>query len=104
MIADKISAVSSDKVFRRIKDVVDLYYLSKVVVFNKDDIVQTLKNSGRKLDDFHGFLHRRSELEHSYEKFRFAGAVDKPPFDEIYRSVLKYIQEVLPKQGDSECR
>ena len=26
MIADKLSAISTDKVFRRIKDVVDLYY------------------------------------------------------------------------------
>ena len=28
MLADKISAVSGDKIFRRVKDVVDLYYLS----------------------------------------------------------------------------
>ena len=103
MIADKISVVSSDKVFRRIKDVVDLYYLSKVFDFNKDDILQTLKNSGRKLEDFHGFLHRCGELEHSYEKFRFAGAVDKPPFEEIYCSVKKYIKAVLPKDRNIDC-
>ncbi|MBO7651062.1 MAG: hypothetical protein J6S79_09995, partial [Lachnospiraceae bacterium] len=30
MIADKVFVVSTDKVFRRIKDVIDLYYLSKV--------------------------------------------------------------------------
>ncbi|MDD4413468.1 MAG: nucleotidyl transferase AbiEii/AbiGii toxin family protein, partial [Oscillospiraceae bacterium] len=35
MIADKVSAVSTDKVFRRIKDVVDLYYISKVFDFDK---------------------------------------------------------------------
>lgn len=103
MIADKISVVSSDKVFRRIKDVVDLYYLSKVFDFNKDEVLQTLKNSGRKLDGFHGFLHRRGELEHSYEKFRFAGAVDKPPFEEIYRSVKRYIKAVLPKDRNIDC-
>lgn len=34
MIADKISVISTDKVFRRIKDVVDLYYISKVFAFN----------------------------------------------------------------------
>ena len=103
MIADKISAVSSDKVFRRIKDVVDLYYLSKAFDFNKDDVLQRLKDSGRQLDSFHGFLHRRSELEHSYEKFRFAGGVDKPPFADVYRAVKKYIKAVLPRERSLEC-
>lgn len=98
MIADKLSAVSTDKVFRRIKDVVDLYYISKVFDFNKDDVMQTLKDSGRPLDTFHGFLHRAEDLRHSYEKFRFAGGVNKPPFDEIYSAVKSYIKAVLPKE------
>lgn len=103
MIADKISAVSSDKVFRRIKDVVDLYYLSKVFEFDKDDVLQRLKDSGRELGSFHGFLHRRGELEHSYEKFRFAGDVDKPPFVDVYRAVKKYIKAVLPRERSMDC-
>lgn len=103
MMADKISAVSSDKVFRRIKDVVDLYYLSKVFDFDKADVLQRLKDSGRELGSFHGFLHRRSELEHSYEKFRFAGEVDKPPFADVYRAVKKYIKAVLPRDRSIDC-
>ena len=98
MIADKLSAISTDKVFRRIKDVVDLYYISKIFDFNRDDVIQTLKDSGRTLDTFQGFLHRTKDLRHSYEKFRFAGGVDKPPFDEIYRAVKSYIKAVLPKE------
>lgn len=98
MIADKLSAVSSDKVFRRVKDVVDLYYLSKVFVFDKEAALQALQNSGRELGNFNGFLHRRSELQHSYDKFRFAGDVDKPPFEEVYRAVKTYIKAVLPKE------
>lgn len=102
MIADKLSAVSTDKVFRRVKDVVDLYYISKVFDFNEAEIMQTLKNSGRTLDNFHGFLHRITELRHSYEKFRFAGGVNKPPFDEVYLSVRSYIKAVLPKEKRRE--
>lgn len=98
MITDKLSAISTDKVFRRIKDVVDLYYISKVFDFNKDDVMQTLKDSGRTLGTFHGFLHRAEDLQYSYEKFRFAGGVNKPPFDEIYRAVKSYIKAVLPKE------
>lgn len=98
MIADKISVVSTDTLFRRVKDVVDLYYISKVFDFDKDDILQTLEASGRSLGDFNGFLHRPEELRHSYEKFRFAGNVNKVPFDEMYRSVKTYIKDILPKE------
>ena len=102
MIADKISAISTDKVFRRIKDVVDLYYISKVFAFNKAEVLETLKASGRSLDSFNGFLHRPDDLRHSYEKFRFSGEVDKPPFDEVYRSVKTYVKDILPKEKDRE--
>ena len=98
MIADKLSVVSTDKIFRRIKDLVDLYYISKTFDFDKTEILQTLEDSGRTLDTFDGFLHRTEELKHSYDKFRFVGGVNKPLFDEVYEEVKSYIREVLPKQ------
>lgn len=100
MTADKIAAVSTDKVFRRIKDVVDLYYLSKVYVFEKDDILQSLSRSGRPLDTFEGFLHRTDDLLHAYEKFRFAGDVEKPTFDEVYGTVKSYLTDFLPAEDE----
>lgn len=101
ILADKIYVVSGDKVFRRIKDVVDLYYLSKVFPFNSADVLRTLKSSGRVLDTFHGFLHEKDSLRHAYEKFRFTGGVDKPPFDEVYSVVRSYVKDILPKE---KCR
>ena len=101
IIADKVAVVSTDKVFRRVKDVVDLYYLSKVFDFNRDDIIQVLKNSGRRVDNFHGFLYRIDELRHSYEKFRFTGGIDKPPFEAVYFAVKSYIKDVLPEEKDT---
>ena len=98
MLADKISAISGDKVFRRIKDVVDLYYLSQVFPFHSADIKQILKDNGRELGAFHGFLHRKSELEHAYDKFRLTGDVNKPPFDDVYTAVKAYIGDILPKE------
>lgn len=105
MIADKICVLSTDRVFRRMKDVVDLYYISKVFSFNKDEILQTLKNNGRKLDMFNGFLHCTDELRHSYEKFRFEGGVSKPSFDVMYNAVKTFIGDVLLQEqnGDNEC-
>lgn len=96
MIADKISAISTDKVFRRIKDVIDLYYISKIFPFNQTEIACTLENSGRKLEPFDAFLYREDDLRHSYERFRFAGGVHKPPFEEVYHTVKDYIKDMLP--------
>lgn len=98
MISDKVAAISTDKVFRRIKDVVDLYYISHVVPFDRAGVLETLKNCGRDLESFNGFLHRPEELRHSYEKFRFAGDVGKPSFEEVYRTVKTYIKDVLSKE------
>lgn len=99
MVADKVSAISTDKVFRRVKDVVDLYYISKAFDFDRADVIQALKNSGKNLDTFHGFLHRTEDLQHSYEKFRFTGGVNKPPFEEVYCAVKLYIKDVLPEEN-----
>ncbi len=102
MIADKVSAISTEKVFRRIKDVVDLYYLSKVFSFDKADVLQTLKANGRELDHFQGFLRQPEELRHAYEKFRLGGDVPKPSFDEVYAAVKTFIKDVLPKEKSRE--
>ena len=102
MIADKVSAISTEKVFRRIKDVVDLYYLSKVFSFDKADVLQTLKANGRELDHFQGFLRQPEELRHAYEKFRLGGDVHKLPFDEVYAAVKKFLKDVLPKEKSRE--
>ncbi len=96
MLADKISAISTDKVFRRIKDVVDLYYLSQVFELDSDCLQQTLTNSGKVLEDFQGFLYGTSDLRHAYEKFRFSGEVNKPSFDEVYAKVKAYLKNILP--------
>ena len=95
MIADKVFVVSTDKVFRRIKDVIDLYYLSKVFAFDKTRVLDVIAQNGRVLGNFEGFLSREDELRHSYEKFRFSGAVNKPAFGEVYSSVKEFLREIL---------
>ena len=98
MISDKVTVISSEKVFRRIKDVVDLYYISHVVPFDRTAVLEILKSSGQKVGNFNGFLHHLEELRHSYDKFRFAPDVSKPPFEEVYRTVKTYIKDILPKE------
>ena len=102
MISDKITAISTDKVFRRIKDVVDLYYISHVIPFDRSAVLENIKNSGRDLESFNSFLYHSEELRHAYEKFRFAGDVSKPPFEEVYRAVKKYIKDILPRERNRD--
>ncbi len=92
MIADKLATVSTEKVFRRIKDVVDLYYLSKTIPCDRAAVESALANSKRTLGDFSDFLHRTEELRHAYEKFRFEGGVGKPSFETVYDGALSYIR------------
>lgn len=102
MLADKIYVVSTNKIFRRIKDLVDIYYISKVFELNKSDIMLTLKNSDRTLEAFKEFLNSKDDLEHAYSKFRFTGDVLKPPFCEVYRTVKSYIKTFLPKEKSKD--
>lgn len=95
MIADKIAVISSDKVFRRIKDIVDIYYISKTFAFEKDSIMRALETSGRTLGNFDAFLNRKEELRHSFEKFRLTADVSKPPFDAVYGGVKNYLSEII---------
>lgn len=97
MIADKLTVLSSNLIFRRIKDLIDLYYFSKAIEFDKDEILDNIEFKGRQLGNFDAFLNRVSDLEHAYSKFELRGTVYKPPFNEVYESVQKYLQPFLPK-------
>ncbi|MBP3869809.1 MAG: hypothetical protein J6E46_02405 [Faecalicoccus sp.] len=55
IIADKVFVISTDKVFRRIKDVIDLFYLVHVIPYDKDAVNEILASSGRTLGDFNSF-------------------------------------------------
>ena len=98
MIVDKISAISTDKVFSRVKDFVDIGYISRISDLDTRSFMRALKDSGRPLGDFGGFLNRKDDLKHAYDKFRFSGNVKKVPFDDVYRSVKSYIRELLPRE------
>lgn len=98
MIADKVASISSDRVFRRIKDVVDLYYLSQVVLPDREYLDRTLNENGRKLGTFDGFFRRKSDVRHAYEKFRFEGGVEKPDFEEVYGRAASFLIGLYPEE------
>lgn len=70
--------------------------------FNPFEIEKVLRDSGRTLGNFDDFLHRADDLRHSYDKFRFAGGVNKPPFEEVYDGVKEYIKDMVPREIDCD--
>lgn len=100
MLADKLSVVSSEKIFRRIKDLIDLYYTAQVYTPNWQEVLQAVKDNGRTLGSFDYFLNKIDELRYAYNKFRFDGGISKPAFEDVYQTVREYISEVLPVNCD----
>lgn len=52
MLADKLSVISGDKVFRRVKDLIDLYYAAQVYTPDWQKVLQAVKDTGRTLGSF----------------------------------------------------
>lgn len=39
---------------------------------------------------------------YTYDKFRFEGNVNKPPFNEVYKQVKAFTKDILPRQRDRD--
>lgn len=85
MFADKMHGISTNKVFRRLKDVFDLFLLSSLTGYNTQDTYIIYRTVGRELGDFDGFTHRIGDLKHAYEKLH--GITNKPDFHVVYDRV-----------------
>ena len=89
VLSDKISAASSDRIFRRAKDLIDIYALAHCVTVRTDNIRHIWERESRELGDFNAFIYRRDELRHSYEKLRRVSA--KPEFDTLYDYLTSFL-------------
>lgn len=95
MISDKLFVLSGDKIFRRIKDLLDLYYAAQIYTPDWQEVLRIMKANGKTPGSFDAFLNKKDELRHAYDKFRFEGDVYRPEFDNVYQTVFDYIATVL---------
>ena len=78
-------------IFRRAKDIVDVYALAHCVRVCTSEIFAVYsKNPDREVGAFDELYNRRQDVEHSYEKLR--GIEKKPPFDEMYAYIKNFIR------------
>ena len=90
ILADKISVLSSKMIFRRAKDIVDVYALAHCVEVHTEGIYDVYrKNPARVLGTFDELYKRRQDVEHAYEKLR--GIEGKPDFINVY----SYLSELV---------
>lgn len=89
ILCDKLSSLSGDKIFRRVKDMVDVFALSKCVTIKTQEIYDLANSTGRVINGFNAFLTKPTELEHAYGKLR--GVDNKPTFSEVYEHLKKFV-------------
>ena len=87
MLADKISTISTQRVFRRSKDLIDLYILSKCTKFDASAVMKIAQE--RDMEDFSVFLTRQDDLKHAYDTLR--NVENKPDFEKLYQRIKKFI-------------
>lgn len=96
MLADKICAISSPKVFRRAKDLVDVYILSHCKGFDFLDVHRLTHANGGAPGNFEEFCSRQDDLKHAYEKL--ANIENKPNFSVLYERLNLFLKPFIRKE------
>ena len=101
IIADKISSVSSEAVYKhRCKDIVDLYALARCTEINTANISEACERNHRTVKDFNGFLNHKAEMAHAYGKLK--NIRSKPEFEEVYSYLGDFLQPFISKDASEK--
>jgi hypothetical protein len=95
ILADKITVLSGIRMFRRSKDLVDVYALTHCVKVLTTEIFEIIKSKNLELGEFTEFLTRRDDVEHAYTKLH--GIEGKPAFEDIYPYLTEFIYPFAKK-------
>jgi hypothetical protein len=99
ILSDKISVLSSNYIFRRMKDMIDVFSLSNCVTVQTGEIFDIYVKTNRELQGFDAFLNRKAELEHAYNLLK--GVEGKPDFESIYLYMDKFLRPFIEKDCDN---
>lgn len=93
MLSDKITVVSSQKIYRRIKDLYDLCVIVSLHDFTYYDVIEHIrkKHSGVKLEDML-ISDNFSSLEHAFSKYE--GISNKPNIMTIIALAKTFLQPI----------
>lgn len=89
ILVDKIYVCSTRKIFRRIKDVIDLYILSYSWKGSYRSLLTLSKEVEREFESFAHFTENFSGLEHAYSKYH--NSASGGDFREMYKRVFAFL-------------
>ena len=95
ILADKITILSKKLVFRRAKDLLDVYALTHCISVITTEIFEIMQSKRLELGEFTEFLTRQNDVEHAYKKLK--GVENKPLFDDIYQYLTEFIYPFTQK-------
>ena len=89
MLADKLSALSGSHVFRRAKDLLDIYLIIKDNNINIKKVQEILKYDSRELGNFETLISNKDFMKEGYDKL--LGITNKPSFKEVWNNDIKFL-------------
>lgn len=99
MFADKVNVLSGRKIFRRVKDLFDLYLMSYMSNFSTVSTYSIYSTYNIVLGSFAEFLNNKSDLKHAYDVLR--GISNKPDFDVVYARVYYFVSPFIKRSMSS---
>ncbi len=96
IVADKLAFISTSKVPRRPKDILDLYSICIGNDLVMKNVLDILEKKNRSLDDFSFFLNNTNDVEHAYNSLKRVTYNDventKPAFETVYNTLSVFIK------------
>lgn len=103
ILVDKLHVLASRKIFRRSKDIYDIYVISKLRSVDLQSVVTSYesKYGKERIGIVFGLdMENLDNLEQAYNKLR--GIENKPKFIEIYKTVSEFALPIYTYIGKSD--
>ena len=94
MMSDKLKVVCSNKIFRRIKDLYDIYVLSIIYEYDMARLIKVIKEKHSDIDinEFKLTEDNVKELRHAYNKYE--GFPINIKFEKVYGRCLNFLGRI----------
>lgn len=99
IMIDKLQVLSSIKVCRRVKDLIDVYYLITNFDFDYDEIFDIMQTKTDLIDSmltdgcFILMDDKKDLIKNAFDKYKFLNG-EKPEFEEVYSLVMKFSETI----------
>lgn len=90
ILADKITVLSKHLVFRRAKDLIDVYALAHCVEVRTSEVFDVLGRKSAIVGEFAELFTRCNDVEHAYDMLK--GIDKKPPFEDVYPYLIAFVR------------